>query len=97
MDERQYFVYILTNLRHTVLYVGVTNDLLRRIQEHRLHLVSGFTSRYNIGKLVYFEACDDVAVAIAREKQLKGGSREQKIALIESVNPEWQDRYPELV
>ncbi|MDO8598866.1 MAG: GIY-YIG nuclease family protein [bacterium] len=97
MDERQYYVYILSNDRNTVLYVGVTNDLIRRVHEHRMHLVSGFTSRYNISKLVYFEAAKDIVVAIAREKQLKGGSREQKIMLIESVNPEWRDLYPTLL
>lgn len=97
MSEGQYYVYILTNERHTVLYVGVTNHLIRRVYEHRMHLVSGFTSRYNINKLVYFEMSEDVVAAIAREKQLKGGSREQKIALIESRNPEWRDIYPTLL
>lgn len=97
MGDRQYFVYILTNDRKTVLYVGVTNDLIRRTYEHRMHLVSGFTSRYNVRTLVYFECCGDVNAAIAREKQLKGGSRQQKIALIESRNSEWRDLAPTLV
>lgn len=96
MWERQYYVYILSNDRNTVLYVGVTNDLIRRVYEHRMHLASGFTSRYNVHKLVYFEACEDVLSAITREKQLKGGSRRQKIALIESRNSEWRDLAPTL-
>ena len=96
MLERQYYVYIMSNERHTVLYVGVTNDLMRRAYEHRMHLVSGFTSRYNISKLVYWETCEEVDGAIVREKQLKGGSRERKIALIESKDPAWEDLYPTL-
>lgn len=84
-------MYILANVRHTVLYVGATNDLARRVYEHRMHLVSGFTSRYNVDTLVYMEACADIYGAIAREKQLKGGSRAQKIALIESINKDWKD------
>jgi putative endonuclease len=94
MDERQYYVYIISNDRNTVLYIGVTNDLIRRVHEHRMHLVSGFSSRYNLHKLVHFEACGDVLGAIAREKQLKGGSRQQKIALVASMNPEWCDLVP---
>ncbi|MDO8425066.1 MAG: GIY-YIG nuclease family protein [bacterium] len=97
MNDRIYAVYIMTNDRHTVLYIGVTNDLVRRTHEHRTHLVSGFTSRYNIEKLVYFETCNDIHSAIAREKQLKGGSRSKKITLIESVNPEWRDLFDDLL
>ena len=86
----QYFVYIMTNRRHT-LYVGVTNDLERRVSEHKHKLIVGFTNRYAIGRLVYFEEHGDIQAAIAREKQLKGWLRARKIALIESINPQWQD------
>jgi putative endonuclease len=87
----RYFVYILTNDRHTVLYTGVTNDLLRRIGEHRAKTFPGFTRRYNVHKLVYFEEYGEVIDAIAREKQIKAGSRRKKIAWINSMNPEWRD------
>jgi len=73
--DRQYYVYIMTNKYNTVLYNGVTNDLVRRVYEHKEKLVEGFTKRYNVDKLVYFECTDDVNAAIAREKQIKGGSR----------------------
>ncbi len=86
----QYYVYILTNKSRT-LYTGVTNDLQRRVYEHREKLLRGFTSRYNITKLVYFEATPDIREAITREKQIKGWLRSKKIALIESVNPNWID------
>ena len=97
MNDRQYYVYILSNDRNTVLYIGGTNDLIRRIHEHRMHMVSWFTSRYSIHKLLYFEACGDVQGAIAREKQMKGGSRSQKITLIEAANRDWSDLYPTLL
>lgn len=87
---KRYYVYILTNARHTVLYTGVTNDLARRLDEHRRGL-SSFTRRYNVHKLVYAEALDDAYSAIAREKQIKGGSRQTKLALINSLNPTWRD------
>ncbi len=87
---REYFVYIMTNVIG-MLYVGVTNDLLRRVYEHKNKLVKGFTSRYNLTKLVYFDSTDDVTVAIAREKQIKGWLRKKKVALIESMNPKWDD------
>ena len=86
----RYFVYIMTNRRHT-LYIGVTNDLVRRVHEHKHKLLRGFTSRYAIDRLVYFEESDDARAAIGREKQLKGWLRARKIALIESTNPRWQD------
>jgi len=89
-------VYILTNPRHTVLYIGMTSDLLRRITEHREKLVPGFTSRYNVTKLVYFELHDGPNAAIEREKQLKDGPRRKKVSLIEANNPEWRDLYPDL-
>jgi putative endonuclease len=86
----EYYVYIMTNTSRT-LYIGVTNNLIRRIQEHRDGQIPGFTRRYNIHKLVYFEQGDDINSALFREKQLKKWRREKKIALIESVNPEWRD------
>jgi putative endonuclease len=87
---KQYYVYIMTNKSRT-LYTGVTNDLERRVYEHKQKLVPGFTTKYNITQLVYFEATQDVRAAIAREKQIKGWLRTRKIALIESANPEWKD------
>jgi putative endonuclease len=93
----QYFVYILTNDRHTVLYTGVTNDLVRRVSEHREHGLSGFTRRYNVDKLVFYEETNDVRSAIAREKQIKAGSRRKKVALIESMNPDWRDLFENLI
>ena len=86
-----YYVYILTNSYGNVMYVGVTNDLVRRLWEHRCGCVEGFTRRYNVHKLVYFETTADVKEAIAREKQLKGWSRKKKDKLIGKVNPEWKD------
>jgi putative endonuclease len=85
-----YYVYVLAS-RTRVLYTGVTRDLGRRYHEHRNHLVSGFTKRYNVDRLVYFEATGDVNAAIAREKQIKGLLRAKKIALIERDNPQWKD------
>jgi len=86
----RYFVYIVTNKSGT-LYTGVTNDLSRRVYEHKQKLVPGFTKKYNITRLVYFEETDDIKAAIAREKQIKGWLRSKKIALIESLNPKWED------
>jgi putative endonuclease len=88
--QYQYFVYIITNKSGT-LYTGITNNLERRIYEHKHHLVKGFTSKYNIDKLVYFEETNDINAAITREKQIKGWLRKKKIALIESMNPVWKD------
>ena len=87
---KQYYVYIMTN-RSKTLYTGVTNDLIRRVYEHKNKMVEGFTKKYNIMKLVYFEETSDVQAAIEREKQIKGWLRSKKIALIESKNPEWKD------
>lgn len=86
-----YCAYILTNWSGKVMYIGVTNDLQRRLYEHRHQLADGFTKRYNVHKLVYFEQTGDVRAAIAREKQLKGWSREKKNALVASANPTWRD------
>ena len=88
---RRFFVYIMTNSHHTVLYTGVTSDLPRRIWEHRQGAGSGFTARYNARKLVYFEAAPDARAAILREKQIKAGRRARKVELIESMNREWRD------
>ncbi len=86
-----YFVYILSNWDDSVLYIGVTGNLPRRLYEHRNHLVDGFSSKYNTGKLVYFENTTDVYSAISREKQLKKWSRAKKNKLIHSLNPAWRD------
>jgi len=93
---RRYYTYIMTNQRNTVLYTGVTNDLRKRVHEHKEKLVDGFTKRYNITKLVYYEIFDDVENAIVREKQIKSGSREKKVKLIDAMNKEWRDLYEEL-
>jgi putative endonuclease len=86
----QYYVYMMTNNSGT-LYIGVTNDLVRRVYEHKQRLSSGFTRKYNITRLVYYEVYEDPLSAIAREKQIKGWIRRKKIELIQSVNPEWHD------
>lgn len=86
-----YYVYMITNWNNKVLYTGITNNLERRIYEHKNKLVKGFTSKYNINKLVYFDHTTDVNSAIAREKQIKGWTRVKKNKLIESINPEWED------
>jgi putative endonuclease len=91
MQARHYSVYILANKHHTVLYVGVTNDLKRRMWEHKTKAAPGFTSRYNIDQLMYFETSHDIVAAIAREKQLKGYGRNKKTVLIERENPAWAD------
>ena len=86
-----YYVYMLTNKYKNVLYTGVTSNLEKRLYEHKMKLVKGFTHKYNVDKLVYFEETSDVNAAIAREKQLKGWVRNKKNALIETINPEWND------
>ena len=96
MEEKNYYVYILTNKENKVLYTGVTNNLKRRVYEHKTKLVEGFTKRYNIVKLVYYEFSSDIEGAISRGKQIKGGSRAKKIALVDSMNAEWRDLYDEL-
>ncbi|MBI3286754.1 MAG: GIY-YIG nuclease family protein [Chloroflexi bacterium] len=90
MMSKQYYVYIMTN-RSGTLYTGMTNDLRRRVREHKQKLVEGFAQKYNITSLAYFESTDEVRSAIAREKQIKGWLRAKKIALIESLNPQWRD------
>ena len=96
MTERTYYVYIMTNKHHTVLYTGVTSDLAKRVWEHKEKLVEGFTKRYNITKLVYYEAGSDALGAIAREKQIKAGSRKKKVDLISNLNSQWRDLSDEL-
>ena len=86
-----YYVYILANWNDSVLYIGVTNDLARRLYEHRNHLADGFTKKYNVNKLVYFEHTCDIRSAIEREKQLKGWTHAKKNALISTTNPDWHD------
>ena len=90
---KQYYIYIMTNKINSTLYTGVTNDLKRRVYEHKNKLVEGFTKKYNIDKLVFYEIYDDINNAIAREKQIKSGSRAKKIALIEEMNNQWNDLY----
>lgn len=90
------YVYLLANKHNNVLYTGVTNDLIRRVYEHKNKLVAGFTQKYNVDRLVYFEVCSGIVVAIEREKQIKGWSRKKKQDLINSLNPEWNDLYRSL-
>ncbi len=91
MISKQYYVYNITNINDTVLYIGVTNNLIRRIYEHKNKLLEGFSKKYNIWKLVYYEIGDDVRSAIEREKKLKGWTRQKKIDLIKLKNPEFKE------
>ena len=91
--EKQYYVYIMTNKYNTVTYTGVTNDLIRRVTEHKEKIVEGFTSRYGFNKLVYYEIADEIESAIGREKQIKGLSRPNKVLLINKINPKWEDLF----
>jgi len=93
---KKYYIYIMSNNTNTVTCIGVTNDLKRRIYQHKIKLGQGFTVKYNIGKLVYYEICQDVRSAILREKQIKSGSRKNKVELINTMNKEWRDLYEEL-
>ena len=94
--RRNYYVYIMTNERNTVLYTGVTNDLKRRVYEHKEKLMGGFTKKYNVTRLVYYEVHEDARGAISREKQLKGGSRRKKIELVNGENATWRDLYGDI-
>ena len=97
LKEIMYYVYILTNKTNRVLYTGVTNNLLKRIEEHKAKLnPNAFTARYNVHKLVFYETTKDILSAIEREKQIKAGSREKKIGLINTINPNWKDLAEEL-
>lgn len=95
--DKQYYIYILTNKNNTVLYTGITNDLVRRVYEHKNKLSEGFSKKYNTEKLVYYETCANSISAITREKQIKAGSRKKKILLVESMNVEWLDLYSSIV
>jgi putative endonuclease len=94
--NHQYFVYLMTNQNNKVIYTGVTNDLKRRVYEHKEKLIDGFTKKYNVNILVYFELTSDINSAIQREKQIKAGSRQKKIDLINSLNSGWKDLYDEI-
>jgi putative endonuclease len=91
VSDKTYYVYLLTNWNHRIMYVGVTNDLIRRIYEHKNKLMEGFTNRYNLNKLVYFEDTRDIHAALAREKEIKRWRREKKNALVQTLNPNWRD------
>ena len=93
----QYYIYILASQNNSTLYVGVTNDLMKRVYEHKNNLVDGFTSRYKVHKLVYFEESNDIQSAILREKRIKKWNRQWKIRLIEKINPHWKDLYEDLI
>jgi len=95
--NHNYYVYLLSNKYDTTVYTGMTNNLLYRVRQHKSLQIPGFTSRYRITKLVYFEHFDDVEDAIKREKQIKSWSRNKKEELIASENPEWRDLYPEIM
>jgi putative endonuclease len=94
--NKQYYVYIMTNKNNSILYTGVTNNLKRRVFEHKNKLVEGFTKKYNIDKLVFYEVYNDINDAITREKQIKSGSRAKKIKLIEEMNSRWNGMYDEI-
>lgn len=95
-NRKQYYVYIMANKINTVLYTGVTSDLKKRIWEHKEKVIDGFTKKYNINKLIFFEMHNDPENAILREKQIKAGSRTKKVELIIGINPEWKDLYDKL-
>ena len=97
MQQRNPAIYIMTNKRNGTIYTGVTSDLIKRVHEHKQGSAPGFTRSYNCNLLVYYEQCDSMLGAIEREKQIKGGSRKKKLALIESINPDWQDLYKSLI
>lgn len=94
--KNQYYIYILTNKRNGTLYIGVTSNLIKRVYEHKNNIIEGFTKKYYIHKLIYYEITNDIESAIRREKQLKKWNRKWKLELIENNNPEWKDLYFEL-
>jgi len=96
-QRKELYVYILTNKNHTVLYTGVTSDIINRVWKHKNKVIKGFTKKYNLDKLVYYKGPAQPLYAIEREKQIKAGSRKKKIEMIESFNPEWQDLYDDLI
>jgi putative endonuclease len=93
---RYSYIYILSNKSNRVFYVGVCDQLIKRVYQHKQKLTPGFTSKYNVDRLVYYETFEDITEAINREKQIKGGSRQKKIDLIKAMNPEWKDLYEEI-
>lgn len=95
--QKRGFIYILFNKSDGVLYTGVTSDLIKRVFEHKSKVIKGFTQKYNVDKLGYYEVFEDIEEAILREKQIKAGSRKKKIELIESINPEWKDLYEDIL
>lgn len=97
MNEKKGYVYILTNTNNTVLYTGVTSNLVKRVYEHKNKKVSGFTEKYNLHKLIYYEIFEYIVSAITREKQIKGWLRSKKISLIEKANPDWNDLYKSII
>ena len=97
MDSEQYYVYMLASQRNGTLYVGVTSNLIKRVYEHKNNSVGGFTQKYDVHRLVYFESTDDINSAIRREKQIKKWNRNWKIELIEKNNPDWKDLYFDLL
>jgi putative endonuclease len=98
MDSlKQPAIYILASKRNGTLYTGVTSDLVKRIWQHKNDVVPGFTQKYSVHMLVYYELADEMTAAISREKQIKGGSRARKLALIESMNPKWRDLYDDIL
>lgn len=97
MQSKNYYVYIATNKTNRVLYTGVTNNLVKRIYEHKNKFVSSFTSKYKVDKLIYYEIFNDINEAISREKQIKAGSRTKKIKLIQSMNPNFEDLYEKII
>lgn len=94
--ERRFFVYILSNIHNTVIYTGVTNDLVRRVFEHKNDSIECFTKKYRVHKLVFYEICEEARTAIEREKQIKSWSRKRKNALISTMNPKWEELYDKL-
>lgn len=97
MSVKQPCIYIMASAKNGTLYTGVTSDLIKRVWQHKENLVEGFTKKYHVHQLVYYELANDMVVAIAREKQIKAGSRARKIALIERQNPAWVDLYDDLI
>ena len=97
MENKQYFVYILASKKYGTLYVGVTNDLIKRVYEHKESMFKGFTNQYRVNKLVYYEIHEDIYEAITREKRIKRWHRDWKINLIERFNPHWLDLYCDLL
>jgi len=97
MNERLPTIYIMANKQNDTLYTGVTSNLPRRVYEHKCNIIHGFTEQYNCKWLVYYESYENMIDAIAREKQIKAGSRKKKLAMIEHMNPDWRDLYQDIL